>query len=236
MRSLAIIPARGGSKRIPKKNIKNFSGKPMIAWPIEAAKGAGLFERIIVSTDCDEIAGIAEHYGAEVPFMRPAELADDFTGTEEVVLHALDWLAEHGKLPEYVCCIYPTAPFLLPEDLIKGAQLIQSGNAPSVLSVCTFSYPVWRAFKQLEDASLSYQWPEYEHYRSQDLVELCHDAGQFYWLRKSSFLESKQIVMDGSLPVFLPRSRVQDIDTLEDWQNAELMAIAHSSNSIRGDF
>ena len=221
---IAVITARGGSKRIPGKNIKVFAGKPMIAWPIMTVRNAGIFDRILVSTDSPDIARIAEEWGAEVPFMRPAELSDDHTATAPVFLHALDYIQADGSEPEYACCIYPTAPFLLPEDLQAGLAEIRKYNAPSALSVTTFDFPVLRGFKCCEDGSLAFNWPEYELTRSQDLPEFYHDAGQFYWVNVSQFRKTKRLIMPGARPVILPRKRVQDLDTPEDLETAELMA------------
>lgn len=221
--NVAVITARGGSKRIPLKNIREFAGKPMIAWPIIAAKNSGLFDRIVVSTDSTEIAEIARQWGAETPFMRPAHLADDHTPTAPVLLHALETLEADGEKIDFACCIYPTAPFLLPEDLRQGLKEVRDNGAPAAMSVTSFDFPILRAFKTEHDGSLAYNWPEYELTRSQDLPEFYHDAGQFYWVNVAAFQAAQRIVMHGSKPVLLPRKRVQDIDTLEDWETAELM-------------
>ena len=196
----------------------------MIAWPILAAKASGVFDRIIVSTDSESIAETARFYGAEVPFMRPAALADDHTPTAPVFLHALEWLEERGDVPKCACCIYPTAPFILAEDLHRGLEILKNSGAPGAFSVTTFAFPILRAFKLQEGGSLAFNWPEHELTRSQDLPEFYHDAGQFYWIDVSRFKQSKRLLMPGTMPVFLPRTRVQDLDTLEDWQLAELMA------------
>lgn len=221
---VAVITARGGSKRIPRKNVKEFVGRPMLAWPILAAREAGIFDRIIVSTDSPEIADVAKQWGAEVPFMRPDALSDDHTPTAAVFLHALDFLKEEGVDSRYACCIYPTAPFLLPEYLCQGLETMRSGNAPAAVSVTTFDFPVLRAFKVGEDGSLAFNWPEHEYTRSQDLPEFYHDAGQFYWVDTARFRRAERLIMPGTLPVVLPRKRVQDLDTPEDWDAAELMA------------
>jgi pseudaminic acid cytidylyltransferase len=220
----AVITARGGSKRIPHKNIKEFAGKPMIAWPIMAAIASGVFDRILVSTDSEAIADIARQWGAEVPFMRPAELADDHTPTAPVFLHALEFLKKDGCLPEYACCIYPTAPFLLPEYLRQGLLVVREQNAPAAFSVTTFDFPILRGFKVCDDGSMAFNWPEYAMTRSQDLPEFLHDAGQFYWVNVQQFFQTKQMLMPGTRPIVLPRKRVQDLDTLEDWDAANLMA------------
>lgn len=221
---VAVITARGGSKRIPKKNIREFAGKPMLAWSLAAAQKANIFDKIIVSTDSPEIAEVAKAYGAEVPFLRPANLSDDFTPTAPVFLHALDMLEAQGGTIDFACCLYPTAPFLLPENLQCGLEEMKTHGAPSALSVTTFAFPILRSFKVGTDGSLAFQWPEYTLVRSQDLPEFYHDAGQFYWVNVNEFRKSKALVMQGTRPVILPRKRVQDIDTIEDWENAELMA------------
>ena len=226
--NVAVITARGGSKRIPRKNIKEFWGKPMLAWPVMAARRAEIFDRIIVSTDSEEIAEVAVSFGAEVPFMRPPHLADDHTPTAPVFLHALDVLSEQetlaatGKKITHACCIYPTAPFLQSDDLLRGLEALQ-GGAPAAISVTSFAFPILRAFRLAEDGSLSFNWPEHELTRSQDLPEFYHDAGQFYWVDVEAFRASGRLIMPGTRPVILPRKRVQDLDTIEDWEAAELM-------------
>ena len=224
--SVAIITARGGSKRIPRKNIKAFMGKPMIAWPIEAALSSGVFTRIIVSTDDEEIADVAQKYGAEVPFMRPQHLSDDHTPTAPVLEHALRWVQDHGGLPQYACCIYPTAPFMQSTDLAKGLECMQAHNAPAAMSVTSFDFPILRALKVGPNGDVAFNWPEYALTRSQDLPEFLHDAGQFYWVDTERFLACGVLLMPGMVPVVLPRSRVQDLDTPEDWEVAENMAKA----------
>jgi len=221
--NVAIIPARGGSKRIPKKNIKLFSGKPIIAYSIETANISGLFDKIIVSTDSQEIAHTAEEYGAEVPFMRPKKLSDDFTPTAPVLLHAVKWMEENGSLPNYVCCIYATAPFVRSDYIKKGLGLMMSKRASSVFSVTTFPFSIFRALNISEAGCLKMFWPEHELTRSNDLPEAYHDAGQFYWLDSKKFLKSKKIYAGDALPVILPRCLVQDIDTPDDWETAEAM-------------
>ena len=220
---IAIIPARGGSKRIPNKNIKLFSGQPIISYSIKAAQASGLFDRIIVSTDSDEIAEVAKIYGAEVPFIRPAELSDDFTGTVPVLLHALDWLSEHGFDVDYFCCIYATAPFVHPEFIIRGFDLLKKRNALTTFSVTTFPYPIFRALKIGNNGGIEMFWPEHENSRSNDLPQAYHDAGQFYCCNTKRFLIEKKLFSSDSIPVILPRYLVQDIDTIEDWEMAEKM-------------
>ncbi len=223
MNKVAIIPARGGSKRIPKKNIKIFAGKPMIAYSIQAAKETGLFDRIIVSTDSEEIARTAEAFGAEVPFMRPSELADDLTGTVPVLIHAVNRLKEDNYIADYLCCIYATAPFIKPEYICKGFEILQKHGVTSVFSVTTFPYPIFRALKLNEAGYMEMFWKEHLNTRSQDLPEAYHDAGQFYWMDAEKFLKEKTIFASDAMPVILPRYLVQDIDTPEDWEMAERM-------------
>jgi len=223
MNIVAIIPARGGSKRIPKKNIRLFAGKPIIAYSIRAAKETGIFDRIIVTTDSEEIAEIAREYGAETPFLRPEELADDHTESGPVLVHALDFLFNSGYPVEYFCCIYPTAPFVRPEYIKKGFELLVQRKVSSVFSVTTFPFPIFRSLKINEEGHLEMFWPEHELTRSQDLPEAYHDAGQFYWLESKKFLSSQRVYTPDALPIILPRYLVQDIDTPEDWETAERM-------------
>ena len=223
MSVIAVIPARGGSKRIPHKNIKTFCGKPMIAYSIEAAKNAGIFERIIVSTDSKEIASTAKEFSAEVPFMRPCDLSDDYTGTDAVILHALKWLMEDGEKIDYICCIYATAPFVKAEYIIKGYNILCENNAASCFSVTTYPFPIFRSLKINNQNRLEMFWPEYRETRSQDLPEAYHDAGQFYWANAKKYLKEKQFYSKDAIPVVLPRYLVQDIDTPEDWETAEKM-------------
>jgi pseudaminic acid cytidylyltransferase len=221
---LAVIPARGGSKRIPRKNIKPFCGKPMLAWSIEAAKAAGIFDAIIVSTDDNEIAAVAKSHGAEVPFRRPAELANDNTPTLPVYAHAIRWFEEHRSTVTYMCGIFPTAPFLQPRYLKQGLDLLRNNpDAEFAFSVTSYAFPIFRALKWKTDGTVGMFWPEHELTRSQDLPEAWHDAGQFYWGRKEAFLRTERVFSARSYPVVLPRHLVQDIDSPEDWQRAELM-------------
>lgn len=220
---VAIIPARAGSKRIPNKNIKLFCAEPVITYSIKAALKTKLFDRVIVSTDSNEIAAIAEASGAEVPFTRPLELADDFTGTASVMLHALNWLSEHGVVVSYFCCIYATAPLVQPEYIIKGLTLLKEKNAAVALSVTTYSYPIFRSLKINTDGFVKMIWPEHENARSNDLTKAYHDAGQFYWGNAEKFIKEKTFFGPSSVPVVIPRYLAQDIDTDEDWQTAEKM-------------
>ena len=223
MSVIAVIPARGGSKRIPHKNIKPFCGKPMIAYSIEAVKDAGIFDRIIVSTDSKEIASIAKEFSAEVPFIRPCELADDHVGTDTVVFHALKRLMEDGEKIDYICCIYATAPFVKAEYIIKGYNILRDKNATTCFSVTTYPFPIFRSLKINNQNRLEMFWPEYREIRSQDLPEAYHDAGQFYWADVKNYLKEKQFYSKDAVPVILPRYLVQDIDTPEDWETAEKM-------------
>lgn len=223
---VAVIPARGGSKRIPRKNIKDFCGKPMIAWSIEAAKTSGLFDRIIASTDDEEIAEVAKQWGAEVPFMRPAELSDDHAGTTPVIAHATQWALDQGLGVAGVCCIYATAPFIQTDDLKRGWDALNSGDWDYAFTVTDFSAPIFRSFKQTAEGGIEMFFPVHFVTRSQDLPVALHDAGQFYWGRPTSWLEGKRIFDRHSKPVVIPRWRVQDIDTLDDWERAEILAPA----------
>ena len=220
---LAVIPARGGSKRIPRKNIKLFGGKPMIAWSIEAAYRTGLFDRIVVSTDDEEIASIAKKYGAEVPFLRPAKLSDDHTGTVPVIAHAIEWHLKHNFYPIEVCCIYATAPFIRSEDIKLGQEILDKLDVDFAFSVTAYAFPIQRAIKLREDGRIEMFDPSKFQVRTQDLPEAYHDAGQFYWGTRDAWLSGRPIFGPKSAPVFLPRHRVQDIDTPEDWEQAELM-------------
>ncbi|MEC4747775.1 pseudaminic acid cytidylyltransferase [Methylomicrobium sp. Wu6] len=222
--NIAVIPARGGSKRIPRKNIKPFCGKPMIAWSIEAAKASGLFERIIVSTDDADIAETAIRWGAEIPFMRPEELSNDYAGTTPVVAHATQWVLDQGFSLEAVCCIYATAPFVQKDDLIQGWEALRSGDWDYAFTATDFAAPIFRSFKQTAEGGIEMFFPEHFVTRSQDLPVALHDAGQFYWGRSASWLESRRIFDRRSKPVMIPRWRVQDIDTQDDWERAEILA------------
>lgn len=220
---IAIIPARGGSKRIPRKNIKVFHGKPMIAYSIEAAQKSGCFDRIIVSTDDQEIADIALKYGAEVPFLRPADIANDYATTMDVMEHAIQFLAKQEINPEFICCIYATAPFILADDLCKGLEILNESKVEYVFSATSFPFPIQRAIKLTKQGDVKMFSEQYADTRSQDLVEAYHDAGQFYWGKTSAFLARKAIFAEHSKVVLLPRKRVQDIDTVEDWELAEAL-------------
>lgn len=220
---VAVIPARGGSKRIPRKNIRLFAGKPIISYSISAALESGCFDRVIVSTDDPEIASVAREWGAEVPFIRPNAIADDHTGTNAVVKHALAWLIDQGAPAEVACCLYATAPFVQACYLREGlSRLVDSGSSYS-FSVTSFAFPIQRAVRINADGAVEAIWPENIFRRSQDLEEAFHDAGQFYWGTAEAFLNDVVIFSPSSVPVVLPRHLVQDIDTFEDWRRAELM-------------
>lgn len=221
MKAIVIIPARGGSKRIPRKNIRPFCGKPMIAWSIESALAADCFDAVIVSTEDAEVAELARAHGADVPFVRPAALADDHTGTVDVIGHAVRWYLGAVAVPDLVCCLYATAPFVTPDDLRHGRDVIEHRNASYAFSVTTFSSPIQRALRLNSAGGVEMFRPEYMNARSQDLEPAYHDAGQFYWGRTEAWLEHKPLFTPDSAPVIMPRHRVQDIDTEEDWDIAE---------------
>lgn len=215
----AIIPARGGSKRIPGKNIKSFHGKPLICHSIEAAQKSGLFDSIVVSTDSEEIAKVAREAGAEVPFIRPAELSDDHAPTDPVLLHALRWLVEAGREPERFCGLYAN-PFIRARDLVEAHDELIREKATTVTAVCRFGYPILRAYKLTEQGTLTPQFPEYRKYRSQDLPESYHDAGQFWWHDARFFLDQndgKRTREAKILPFVLREHFSYDLDTMDDW-------------------
>ncbi len=221
---LAVIPARGGSKRIPRKNIKPFSGKPAICWSIDAAREAGLFDHIIVSTDDPEIAEVACQAGAEVPFVRPPELANDFAGTIEVVAHAAKWVEQHWSRPEAVCCIYAVAPLVRADDIRAAWNILQSGDWAYSFPVTDFAAPIFRSFQLNEAGAVEMFFPEHFTTRSQDLPSAFHDAGQFYWGKMQAWEQGLRLFDKDSKPLVIPRWRVQDIDTPDDWTRAEFLA------------
>jgi pseudaminic acid cytidylyltransferase len=220
---VAVIPARSGSKRIPRKNIKMFCGRPMIAWAIDNAKASGLFSHVVVSTDDDEIAEIAAAHGAEVPFRRPVDLSDDFATTAQVMAHAVDWMRVAGWNVSALCCIYATAPLLLANDLQRGWRAFESGEWEYVFSVTDFPSSIFRAFQQNASGGLEMVFPQHALTRTQDLSRALHDAGQFYWGKPSAWMEQTPIFDRSSLPLFIPRWRVQDIDDEDDWVRAEMI-------------
>ncbi|MHB2241252.1 pseudaminic acid cytidylyltransferase [Pseudomonas monsensis] len=223
MSSVAIIPARGGSKRIPRKNLKPFDGVPMIVRSIRTALDSELFDRVVVSTDDEEIAKVARDNGADVPFLRPADLADDFTGTAAVIVHALQQLPHF----DYACCVYATAPLLQAQYLRQGFDLLEQHVDKSfAFSVTGFGFPIQRALTLDGQGALTAMYPEFRQTRSQDLPEAFQDAGQFYWGRREAWLRGEVLFSPASLPVILPRHLVQDIDTPEDWKRAEYLYAA----------
>jgi pseudaminic acid cytidylyltransferase len=219
--NLCVIPARGGSKRIPRKNIRDFCGKPMIAWSIEAAAESGCFDRIVVSTDDSEISTIAMQYGAETPFLRPKNLADDLTPTIPVVGHAIEWFEESGHTPRFVCCLYATAAFTEPSDLRRGYSLLESTGSEYAFTATSYPFPIQRAVRITPEGRTEMFWPEHFNTRSQDLEEAWHDAGQFYWGHASAWKKGLKIFEKYAAAIPIPRHLVQDIDTEEDWVRAE---------------
>jgi len=220
---LCVIPARGGSKRIPRKNIKKFNGKPMLAYSVEAALKSNCFDRVIVSTDDKEIAQLAKDYGAEVPFMRPNELANDHAGTLPVIKQAIEWFNQYDEAPSEVCCLYATAPFVKVESLQNAYQQLQETGADYCFTATSFPFPIQRAIKVTASNRVEMFQPDQFNQRSQDLEESFHDAGQFYWGKASAFQALAPIFSEIASSYLLPRHLVQDIDTHEDWIRAELM-------------
>ena len=216
MKSICVIPARGGSKRIPRKNIKIFHGKPLIAWSIETAQSSGLFENVYVSTDDEEIASVAEKYGAIVPFLRPEHLSNDFAGDKEVRDHFIEWMRENMVEADILCYLYATAPFVTDKTLKGCQQLLLDSGAISAHTVTTYAYPVLRSLRRDEQGLLSFMWKEYAGSRSQDLPELLHDAGQCYFFNLNKYGKEESRV-----GYEIPRLHCQDIDTLEDFEIAE---------------
>lgn len=221
MKSIAIITARGGSKRIPRKNIKEFLGKPIIAYTIEAAIASNMFDQVMVSTDDDEIAEIAKKYGAMVPFMRSEKTSNDFATTADVLNEVIDEYKKLGESFEYMCCLYPTAPFVTPDAIGQAMKILEDNGADTVLPVVKFSFPPQRGVV-MKDGYLTPKYPECMPMRSQDLEPMYHDAGQFYCMKVSSFLEQGKVVMDKTMPYMQDDMNVQDIDTPEDWAIAEV--------------
>lgn len=221
MKNIAIIPARGGSKRIPRKNIKEFLDKPIIAYSIEVALNSGVFDEVMVSTDDAEIAEIAKKYGAKVPFFRSLELSNDMAMTASVLIEVLNEYKKSGKEFDYACCIYPCAPFVNPKKLKEGFELLKEKNADSAVPVVQFSYPIQRALK-IENDKLLMILPENMDVRSQDLMPTYHDVGQYYWFKPERFLIEPALFSKNTVPIITPESEVQDIDTEEDWKVAEM--------------
>ena len=227
---LCVIPARGGSKRIPRKNIKIFCGQVMIDYSIKAALDSQCFDQVIVSTDDAEIAEVAKSFGAIVPFVRPDELADDYAGTVPVVKHAIEWFNDQGQTPSEVCCLYATAPFVKAIAIRKAYEQMQCTQADYCFTVASFAFPIQRAIKVTVDNRIEMFYPKHLETRSQDLEESYHDAGQFYWGKAEAFKQQKSLFSKSSTPYILPRHLVQDIDTPEDWKRAELMYQALKKN------
>ncbi|MBD1145337.1 pseudaminic acid cytidylyltransferase [Pelagibacterales bacterium SAG-MED34] len=221
--NLCVIPARGGSKRIKKKNIKSFCGKPIIAWSIQQAIKSKCFDKIIVSTDDNNIAKLAISFGAEVPFLRPKKLSDDYTGTVSVISHAVKWQIKNDLKPTYVCCIYATAPFINISELKNGLKILKKSKFKYVFSATNYSYPIQRSFRIKKNKKIEMFYPKNYKSRSQDLDVAFHDAGQFYWGQTDAWLKNKPIISKSAIPILIPRSRVHDIDTHEDWRIAETM-------------
>jgi len=221
--NICIIPARGGSKRIVKKNVKIFNGKPIIAYSIEQALASNCIDRVIVSTDDEEISNVAIRYGAEVPFKRPPELSNDITPTNPVITHAVNWIENQGELVDSICCLYATAPFIQSNSISEAYGQFKKYNADFCYSVTSFPFPIQRAIKINDSGKVNMFHPEHINTRSQDLEEAYHDAGQFYWGTKEAFNSNSSILSDTVIPFILPRHLVQDIDTLEDWRRAEIM-------------
>jgi len=221
MSCLAIITARGGSKRIPRKNIKPFLGRPIIEYSITAALDSGLFDEVMVSTDDVEIAEIGKHAGANVPFFRSEGTANDYATTADVILEVLEEYKKIGRTFDYVCCIYPTAPFVTPDNIHDSMKLLIDKEADSVLPVVKFSFPPQRAVV-INEEKVQAKWAEFMNMRSQDLEPFYHDCGQFYCLNVDRFMEEKKMIMTHTVPYVQEEIRVQDIDTPEDWEMAEM--------------
>jgi pseudaminic acid cytidylyltransferase len=219
---VAVIPARGGSKRIPRKNIKPFAGKPMIAYAIEAAQASGLFEHILVSTDDGEIAEIAQQWRAEIPFIRPSDLADDYTGTVPVIAHAIEALQQQKWEIEYVCCIYPAVPLIQVSDIQDALELLKSRNSGYTFPVAEFPSAVQRALRRCGNGRMQPFYPENEACRTQDLEPSYYDAGQFYWGNVQTWMTGSGIHSEGT-GLVIPNWRVVDVDTQDDWERAELL-------------
>lgn len=220
MSTVAIITARGGSKRIPRKNIRLFAGKPILAYSLEAALTSGLFDEVMVSTEDDEIAAIARQWGAAVPFRRSQRNADDYAGTAEVLLEVLAEYERRGRFFTHGCCLYPTAPLVTRELLVKGQEMLLQEAYDTVFPVLRYSAPIQRALT-LADGRVHRVWPEYDQTRSQDLPLSYHDAGQFYWFRVAALKQQQKLWTDNSGAIVLSEMEAHDIDTLDDWSVAE---------------
>lgn len=219
--SVAIIPARGGSKRIPRKNIRPFCGKPVLAWSIEAAQASNLFDEVMVSTDDSEIADVAAQFGAAVPFPRGQEASDDHATITDVLREVLQTYRDRGRAFDTACCIYATAPFVTADDLVAGRAVLESQRRDVVIPVCRYDTPIWRSVAREDDGRLIRNFPEHEFARSQDLPEAYFDAGQWVWVSVAPFLAGGPLMGNNTGSMVLPAERVQDIDTEEDWERAE---------------
>jgi pseudaminic acid cytidylyltransferase len=218
---LAIIPARGGSKRIPRKNVRDFNGQPILKYSVDVAQQSGLFAEVMVSTDDAEIAALSRSFGAAVPFLRSPESSSDTATTAMVLLEVLERYQQAGRAFDYFCCLYPTAPFVTVAKLQRAFASLQAGEADGVIPVCAFSFPIWRSLK-VEEGRLRFNWPEHELTRSQDLPPAYQDCGQFYFMRTAAFLQERRLVMKRTAPLVTPAMEMQDIDNEDDWQLAEL--------------
>lgn len=219
---IAIITARGGSKRIPKKNIRDFCGKPIIAYAIEAALDSGIFEEVMVSTDSMEIAEVARKYGAKVPFLRSEKTSDDYATTADVIMEVINEYSKLDRSFEYICCIYPTAPFVTAEKLVEAMRIMEADNPIEVMPVVAFSYPPQRCYVLDENGNIEYKYKQYAQTRSQDLEKQYHDAGQFYVYNTEKYLQLGGKVTENVKPIFVSELEVQDIDNEDDWKIAEL--------------
>ena len=222
MKRVAIIPARGGSKRIPRKNIKDFLGKPIVAYSIETALASGVFDEVMVSTDDEEIAGIARSYGAAVPFMRSEATSNDYVHLAEVLLEVIDEYAKRGEEPEEICCILATAPLVQKEKIVAALNKLSGAEVDSVYPVVAFSYPILRSLVMDADGYVKMRWPEYYNTRSQDLEPAYHDTGTFYWIKTAKLKEYRKMITPRSVGIVVDEVTVQDIDTETDWRLAEL--------------
>lgn len=218
---LAIIPARGGSKRIPNKNIRPFCGRPIINWSIATALSSGLFDEVIVSTDSEEIRDVARAVGAKVPFLRSPRSSDDHATITDVLREVLTARGQHGERLDIACCLYATAPFVTSADLAAGLRILEDGDFDVVLPVCRYEYPIWRSLSRRADGQVRLNFPQHEFTRSQDLEPAYHDAGQWIWLRPAPFLAGTPLLGTRTGSIVIPAGRVQDIDTEDDWRRAE---------------
>ncbi len=223
LRRIAIIPARGGSKRIPGKNIRIFCGRPIISYSIYVARDSGLFDDVVVSTDDRRVVNVARQYGARVPFLRPEELAEDNVPVSKAVGHALRWLHDHNETYDYFCFIMATAPFVTADDIRRGWEVMKEHGADAAFAVTRYDYPIWRALRLNSEGRLEMVWEDYRNARSQDLPEVWHDAGQFYWAKTNVFMAEGDLMGGVAVPIVLPRYHALDIDTEEDWRQAELL-------------